>query len=116
MNNIISLLYGVFFFIIGHIAVFIQINGQFKWEWFQKNQWIVALFGIPISFLYLWGTKHTAESMNGVLWPTRFIGFGVGMIVYAIMVSYYFNESITPKVIVSLILSLALISINVFWK
>jgi hypothetical protein len=116
MNNITSLLYGIFFFVLGHIAVFIQINGQFKWSWFQKNELILALFGVPISFLYIWGTKHTVTAMDGVLWPTRFIGFGIGMVVYAIMVNYFFNEAFTLKIFVSLLLSIALISINVFWK
>jgi hypothetical protein len=116
MNNITSLLYGLLFFTLGHVAVFIQINGQFKWEWFQKNEIILAFFGVPISFLYIWGTKHTVEAMGGVLWPTRFIGFGVGMLIYAIMVNYLFNETVTPKVLISFLLSIALISINVFWK
>ena len=49
MNNFNSLIYGLIFFIIGHIAVFIQLNGQFKWEWFSKNEWILALCGVPIS-------------------------------------------------------------------
>lgn len=116
MNNSVSLLYGLLFFILGHVAVFIQINGQFKWEWFQKNEILLALCGVPISFLYIWGTKYTVNAMGGVLWPTRFIGFGVGMLVYAIMVNYLFNETITLKVFISLMLSVALISINVFWK
>ena len=101
---------------IGHIAVFIQLNGQFKWNWFSKNEWLLAICGIPISFLFIWGTKYTVEGVGGLLWPTRFIGFGIGMLVYAIMVNYFFNETITLKVIVSLILAVLLISVNVFWK
>ena len=33
----------------------------------------------------------------GLLWPARFIGFGVGMIIYAIGVWYFFSEGITPE-------------------
>ena len=47
------------------------------------------------------------------MWPARFIGFGVGMIIYAIMVNYYFNEGITLKTWVSLLLSVALICISI---
>jgi hypothetical protein len=54
--------------------------------------------------------------MGGLLWPARFIGFGVGMIIYAIGVWYFFSEGITPKTAVSLGLSLLLICIQVLWK
>jgi len=110
------LLIGIFWFILGHIAVFFQLNGQFKWEWFAKNEWAVALFGLIISFFYIWGTKYTVAGMDGLLWPTRFIGFGIGIIIYAIMVSYYFGEGFTTKTLVSIALSLILICIQAFWK
>jgi len=51
-----------------------------------------------------------------MLWPARFVGFGVGMVIYAIMLNYHFNEGINTKTLTSLILSLALICIQVFWK
>ena len=87
MINKYSLLIGIFWFILGHVAVFFQLNGQFKWNWFKQNEFILALCGVIISFFYIWGTKYTVEGMDGLLWPTRFIGFGIGMIDYAIMVS-----------------------------
>lgn len=114
--NIEKLLIGIFWFILGHTAVFFQLNGQFKWNWFKQNEFILALCGVIISFFYIWGTKYTVEGMDGLLWPTRFIGFGIGMIVYAIMVSYFFNESITTKTLVSLIISVLLILIQIMWK
>ena len=110
------LLFGMMWFIIGHCCVFIQLNGQFKWEWFQQNEFILALCGIIISFFYIWGTKYTVAGMEGLLWPTRFIGFGIGIIIYAIMVSYYFGEGFTTKTLVSIALSLILICIQAFWK
>lgn len=76
----------------------------------------MALIGIPISFLYIWGTKYTVEGMGGLLWPTRFIGFGIGMLVYAVLVNYFFNEGFSLKTITSLILAISLIFVQVFWK
>jgi hypothetical protein len=76
----------------------------------------MAAIGIPCSFLYIWGTKYTVEGMDGLLWPTRFIGFGIGMLVYALLVGHFFSEGITTKTFVSLALSILLIGINVFWK
>ena len=111
-----SLLYGIFFFLLAHICAFLQLNGQFKWEWFAKHQWVMALCGIPMSFLYIWGTKYTVEGMDNLLWPTRFIGFGIGIIVYAIMVNYIFSEEFSIKTIISILLSVILICIQAFWK
>ena len=102
-----DLFIGIGAFFVAHILTFYQLNGQFlKTDWFRKNEFIVAAFGIILSFFYIWGTKYAVQGMGGLLWPARFIGFGVGMIIYAIMVSYHFNEGITTKTIVSLGLSL----------
>ena len=112
-----SLLLGVLAFTMAHILTFFQLNGQFlKTDWFRNNEFLVAAFGIVLSFFYIWGTKYTVAGMDGLLWPTRFIGFGIGMIIYAIMVSYFFNEGITTKTLVSLIISVLLILIQVLWK
>ena len=114
--NIIELLKGFLFFILAHALTAFQLNGQFKWEWFKENEWVLALFGIPISLLYIWGTKYTVNGFEGLLWPSRFIGFGVGIVVYGIFVGWFFNEGMNMKTIVSLILSIILICIQVFWK
>tara|TARA_R110002051_G_scaffold272856_1_gene333419 strand:- start:545 stop:895 length:351 start_codon:yes stop_codon:yes gene_type:complete len=112
-----DLFLGCFLFLIAHILAFYQLNGQFfKMDWFRKNEIWVATFGIILSFFYIWGTKYTVNGFGGLLWPARFIGFGVGMIIYAIGVSYFFNEGITSKTAVSLSLALLLICIQVFWK
>ena len=111
-----SLLLGIFWFALGHILVFFQLNGQFKWDWFKNNEFIVSLSGIVISLFYLWGTKYTVQGFDGLLWPTRFVGFAIGISTYAIGVSYFFKEGITTKTFVSLIVCLLLILIQVFWK
>ena len=111
-----NLIYGILFFIGGHIIAWFQLNSQFKWDWAKEHEWIMAAIGIPCSFLYIWGTKYTVEGMDGLLWPTRFIGFGIGMLVYALLVGHFFSEGITTKTFVSLALSILLIGINVFWK
>ena len=115
MNSRLILI-SLFWFFVAHIAVWFQLNGQFKWDWFKNNEWILALCGIPISFLYLWGTKYAVNGFDGLLWPGRFVGFGVGMVVYAIFTGYFFNEGITPKTAISLGLAVLLISVQLFWK
>jgi len=111
-----SFIIGILWFILAHIAVFFQLNGQFKWEWFKQNEFILALCGVIISFFYIWGTKYTVDAFQGLLWPARFIGFGVGMLVYALGVGYFFKEGITNKTFVSLLLCIILVAIQVLWK
>ena len=114
----IHLLIGIASFIVAHILTFYQLNGLFlkSTDWFRKNILIVAGAGIILSFFYIWGTKYTVSGMEGLLWPARFIGFGIGMIIYAIFVNYHFNEGINTKTWISLALALILILIQVFWK
>ena len=114
--NLIPLIQGFLLFLLAHVITWFQLNGQFKWEWFRENEWILALFGIPISFLYIWGTRYTVEGFDGLLWPTRFVGFGAGIIIYSILVSYFFNEGISLKTLVSLLLAITLICVQVLWK
>tara|TARA_R100000541_G_scaffold21024_2_gene30819 strand:- start:2202 stop:2567 length:366 start_codon:yes stop_codon:yes gene_type:complete len=112
-----DLLIGMGAFFVAHVLTFYQLNGQFlKTDWFRNNEIWVAAAGIILSFFYIWGTKYTVSGMDGMLWPARFVGFGVGMVIYAIMLNYHFNEGINTKTLTSLILSLALICIQVFWK
>ena len=103
MNSIkiAPLFIGMAMFLVAHILTFFQLNGQFLWKSFQKNEWAVASAGIILSFFYMWGTKYIVEAFGGLLWPGRFVAFGVGMIIYAIMVGYYFNEGINLKTMTS---------------
>jgi hypothetical protein len=114
--NIKDIIYSSFWFMLAHIITFFQLNGQFKWDWFRNNELLLALVGVPISFLYIWGTKYAISGFGGMMWPARFIGFGVGMVIYAIGVSFFFNQGISLKVLVSLTLALGLIAIQLFWK
>lgn len=112
-----DLLIGIAAFLEAHVLAFFQLNGQFfKLDWFRKNELLVAAAGIIVSYFYIWGTKYTVSGFDGLLWPARFVGFGIGMIIYAIGVNYFFNEGINTKTMVSLGLALILICIQVLWK
>ena len=112
-----DLLIGIGAFIVAHLLTFFQLNGQFlKTDWFRNNEFIVAASGMILSYFYIWGTKYTVSGIDNMLWPARFIGFGVGMVVYAIFTGYFFNEGISVKTTISLGLALVLISVQLFWK
>ena len=116
MSKLAALILCIGTFLLVQVITWFQLNGQFLYKSFQKHEWAVAAAGVILSFFYIWGTKYTVEAFSGLLWPGRFIGFGVGMVVYAIMVSYFFNEGINLKTLTSLILATGLVCVQVFWK
>ena len=111
-----NILIGMLFYLLAQGTTWFQMQGQFIWDYFKKNPLIISLLGIPISYLFIMATKYTVEGSDGLLWPSRFIGFGIGIIVYGILVSVYFNEGINPKTLISLLLSIIIICIQVLWK
>ena len=50
------------------------------------------------------------------MWPGRFASFGVGVVIFGILVYILNNEGINVKTMVSLILASGLIAIQVLWK
>ena len=116
MSKTTALILCIILFLFVQVITWFQLNGQFLYKSFQKHEWVVAAAGVILSFFYIWGTKYTVEAFSGLLWPGRFIGFGVGMVIYAIMVSYFFNEGINLKTMTSLILATGLVCVQVFWK
>lgn len=116
MINITKLIYGMLFYILGQVLVWYQINGQFISDWVKSNPLYISLLGIPISLVYIQATKYSVEAFDGELWPQRLIGFAVGMIVFSILTYIHLNETLTPKTIITLILSVIIVLIQVFWK
>ena len=116
MSDVRSVIMGVGIFLFVHLLTWFQLNGQFFSEWFKNNNFILALFGIPISYLYIYGTKYCYEGFGGLVWPGRFIGFACGMVVFAILASLILGEGMTTKTYVSLALATALVAVQVLWK
>ena len=112
-----KLLIGILFFLAGQTMIWYQTNGQFKWKWFAEHPILLSLmFGAFISYTYIIGTKYIVEHFDGLLWPGRLIGFGIGAVTFAILTYFYMGEGITAKTAVSLILAITLVSIQIFWK
>ena len=116
MVHIKDVLLGAAFYFIGQYITFIQLNGQFIWDWAKRHPLAMSLFGIPISYIFILAAKYSVQGFDGMMWPQRFIGFATGMIVYAWGVNFYFNQAIDMKTGISLGLSLLLILIQLFWK
>jgi len=111
-----SVLISSVFFLIAHIFVWFQLNGQFIWKGWKDNLLFVSLIGIPTSILFIWATKWGVYAFDGLFWPPRFIGFAIGIIIYGLLVSYFFNQGVNMKTLVTLILAFIILLIQMFWK
>jgi len=107
---------GFSFAVLAQILTFVQLQGQFRWEWFKQHPWSVSLMGVPISFLYIMSVKYLVDHFEGELWPSRLMGFSIGAIVFSYMAHSWFQEPFTLKTGVSLFLAFCIMMIQLFWK
>jgi hypothetical protein len=111
-----NIFYGVILGIIAQALIFFQLQGQFKFDWIREHPLIMAIIGIPVSYMFIYSSRYLVEAFDGQLWPSRLIGFGVGMIVYTVMAKLWFNEPVTIKTATCLLLSIAIVLIQLFWE
>ena len=111
-----QLLKGFMFGLIAQILTFFQLQGQMKIEWFKNNTLLVAFMGVPISLLFMYSVRNFVGAYNGQIWPSRLIGFGIGVVVFTAMSHYMFKEPLTPKTLTCLGLGVCIILIQILWK
>jgi multidrug transporter EmrE-like cation transporter len=112
MNLIYGLLWGLF----AQVITFLQLQGQMKYDVLKNNTWFLLLMGLPISYMFMQSVKNFVLAFDGQIWPSRLLGFGLGVIVFSIMSSLLFKEPFTMKTISCLFLALCIILIQLFWK
>jgi len=111
-----NLLKGFIFGLLAQVFTFFQLQGQLKIECFKNNTFLVACMGIPISLLFMYSVRNFVAAYDGAIWPSRLIGFGIGVIVFTIMSHYMFKEPLTPKTLTCLSLGVGIILIQILWK
>jgi ABC-type enterochelin transport system permease subunit len=111
-----NIIWGILWGLAAQVVTFIQLQGQLKYQWMKDYTWVVVLMGIPISFMFMQSVKYFVEGFDGQIWPSRLIGFGIGVIVFTLMSELLFKEPFTAKTGVCLFLGLCIIAIQVFWK
>ena len=97
-------------------VIWFQINGQFIWPSFARNELMLCLLGVPISWAFIKATKYGYIAFEGVLWPQRLIAFATGMILFSLFTWLFLDEGINTKTSICLMLSLVIVLIQVFWK
>tara|TARA_B100001758_G_C18415468_1_gene619175 strand:- start:4791 stop:5135 length:345 start_codon:yes stop_codon:yes gene_type:complete len=94
---------------IGNLAVWFQMNAQFKWDFWKDNWVLAAALGVPISVGFYYATKLSYSGFGGVLWPGRLVAFGISMIIFTVCTYFYLGESLTLRTVLSLVLSIVIV-------
>ena len=111
-----EIIYGIMYGLLGQIGSFMQLQGAMKLGWYPKYFWPVLLMSVPLSWLYIKSVEHFVAAFDGQLWPSRLIGFGLGITIFSIMSHFLFKEPLTPKTLVCIGLGLTIIGIQILWK
>jgi hypothetical protein len=111
-----EIIYGIMYGLLGQIGSFMQLQGAMKLGWYPKYFWPVLLMSVPLSWLYIKSVEHFVAAFDGQLWPSRLIGFGLGITIFSIMSHFLFKEPLTPKTLVCIGLGVTIILIQILWK
>ena len=112
MNLLIGFLYGL----VAQILTFLQLQGSIKYGWYEKYPIIIILASIPSGWLFLKSVQYFVTAFGGEIWPSRLIGFAIGIIVFAVMSILMFKEPITAKTFVCLVLACCILGVQILWK
>jgi len=110
------ILLGFIVTILVQIGAWFQHNLQFKDPKYDETWWGMYALSIPLTYGFILATKYNVAGYGGSIWGARFVGFALGMLVYAILIQIYFKEPFTMKILVQLILCFTIIAVQAFWK
>ena len=108
--------YGILYGTIGQLLSFLQLQASIKYGWNERFLWIILLLGIPNTWVYMKSVNHFILAFDGEIYPSRLLGFSIGIVVFALMGWMLFNESITAKTSVCLLLALCIVLIQILWR
>ena len=114
--NIKLLTLGAIYFVIGQIIIWFQSHLQFFNNWSKDNPLLIAIPGVLVSYVSILATKHLAEAYGGLVWPSRLIGFGIGIILFSALTWMLLGEKIEMKSLVCVVLAFCILLIQLFWK
>ena len=111
------LLAGLGLFFLGQVLAWYQTNGQFISEWIKEHPILVAAIGgIPVGYSYILATTLTVQAFNGEVWPSRLLGFSMGIMAFTILTLIHLNEGLSLKTIITLCLATSIVLLQILWK
>ena len=102
--------------IIAQIGAWFQHNLQFKNPKYDETWRGMYAMAIRLTYVFILATKYNVVGYGGSIWGARFVGFALGMLVYAIMIQIFFKEPFTMKIAVQLLLCFTILAVQAFWK
>ena len=93
-----------------------QLYGQFIHEFYKKYENYLILLSIPCTWMSIKAVGYISEYFDGKMWPNRMFTFGIGIIMFTTLTSFYFNERLSTKTLTLLGLSCLIIVLQVIWK
>ena len=111
-----NLVFGILYGLVAQIVAFLQLQGGIKWEWYPKYQFLLYALSLPLTWMYLKSVRYFIDAFDGEIWPSRLIGFSIGIIVFTLMSHYIFKEPLSFKTIVCLLLGFSIVAIQILWR
>ena len=116
MNFITEFLKGATYGLFAQIITFLQLQGNIKWGLLAKYPIITLLTSIPMGWMFMKSVEHFVTAYNGQIWPSRLIGFGIGIIIFVLLSMILFKEPLTLKTLTCLLLAASILLVQIFWK
>ena len=111
-----KLLLGIVYGFLAQVITFLQLQGNIKWNWYARYPYIILGMAIPISWLFIKSVENFVGYFGGEIWPSRLIGFAIGIIVFGTMSYFMFKEPIAMKTFICLVLACLILAVQIFWK
>lgn len=111
-------LIGCSFFAIAQSITWFTSNLQLIYPFFKtwKGIWTMVVVSMPATIGYIMATRYLYTAMEGSLWSVRLIGFSMGVFSFTILTYLFMNEGLTAKSSITLMLSVIIVLLQVFWK
>jgi hypothetical protein len=93
-----------------------QLYGQFVNPVYRKYQNWLLLLSIPMTMMSVRAVRLITEHFDQKTWPSRMFTFSIGITMFTLLSSFYFDEKIGLKTAVLICLSAMIVALQVFWK
>lgn len=102
--------------ILAQVGAWFQHNLQFKYPKYDETWWGWYALSVPLTYVFVLSTKYNYTGYGESVWAGRFAGFAFGIIVYAALIQYFFDEKFTTKIAVQIALCFVILAVQAFWK
>lgn len=111
-----KLIAGISLLCVSYIIGWHMLYGPIINDWFKKYQYLTIWLSVPNTYISIYSVGLISEYFNGKVWPNRIFSFSVGIILFTVLAGIHFNEKVTTKTLVLLLLSALIVVLQVVWK